>query len=201
MRRASLPFLFLLSSLAAACGDDPSLAGDVVGVTVADPGHAVPEGGARIELIWLVTSGSPDYEWVAGSGRAHRTGFELDLPDALPEAARNRYGDVEVGVGAIFATQSEEGFGPGRLEEEDIGDDDVLLGATPRHAIIYRNGVDASPDIPEDDWVFDFPEGFSCGVAVPAAEGETFDGFAPIDCSEVELRFGDLEEFDWVNWT
>ena len=129
MRRASLPFLFLLSSLAAACGDDPSLAGDVVGVTVADPGHAVPEGGARIELIWLVTSGSPDYEWVAGSGRAHRTGFELDLPDALPEAARNRYGDVEVGVGAIFATQSEEGFGPGRLEEEDI--DGVELEGPP----------------------------------------------------------------------
>jgi hypothetical protein len=48
---------------------------------------------------------------------------------------------------------------------------------------------------------FDFPDGYSCGVGKEKAPGEVFDSFAPVDCDEVKIRLGDLNDFDFPDWS
>jgi hypothetical protein len=100
-----------------------------------------------------------------------------------------------------------------------VSDDDTLfkklIGASEKHAIIYADHAAANTAIAamrgtasaeeikelEEFWLFDFPLGYSCGEARDAEPGQTFDTFVPVDCSKLEVRLGDLEQFEFPNWT
>ncbi len=192
-----LPLSLLLLALVACGDDDPETLTRVTGVTTADPGYTVPETtGARI--LWVVSSGSPDYELLSASGTASPTGFEIDLEDPIPERALNTYDDFRLGVGVVVAAEAGQTLITGEIETDEQWE--AIGAGSPRHAIIYVDGT-VPDDFEADSWVRDFPAGYSCGEGVAAAEGETFESFRPIDCSEVVLRFGDVDDFDWVNWT
>ncbi|MFK7999267.1 MAG: hypothetical protein AB8H86_06700 [Polyangiales bacterium] len=186
-------FFLILSLLAFGCQQDGSIGTDgvIAGLNRTDPGATLPTGG-EIAVVWSVTSGSPDYSYVAGRGSLSATGFELTLPSEMPAEAVNSYG---VGVG-IIAAWPEGAPADGRVSDEaEDGLQVGVIGATERHAIIYV-APDASGEL---EWSSEFPAGFSCGVGVDSESG--FDTFEPISCDLVELRIGNLADFDFVNWT
>lgn len=185
--------MMILATLAALAGCAPE---SVIGANDSLSGMtaAIPEGDAAtgaVHVVWSVTSGSPDYMYGSGSGTYSDTGFELELPESLPAEATNN----GIGVGVIVALDASVTFPEGRIDSEA---EFPFHGATPRHAIIYR-----APGVSVEGlgWASDFPEGFSCGVGVDAPEDSTFDTFAPIACDLIELRIGNVEEMDFVNWT
>ena len=47
-----------------------------------------------------------------------------------------------------------------------------------------------------------FPSGYACGRCRAAREGETFDTYERVSCSQFEVeRASDIEELDGCNWT
>ncbi len=159
-----------------------------------------PDPGASGELraLWLVTSGSADHVYLAGSGAFDEGGFDFELPTPVPSDALNAYGDSRLGVGFIAAWPSGGAPGqPARLSDEAELQD--AIGAASNHAIVYREG--SAPFEGTLSWVNEFPEGFSCGRGVPAASDDDFDTFEPVACDQVELRMGDVESFEFPDWT
>lgn len=69
----------------------------------------------------------------------------------------------------------------------------MLLGATYRHAVIWRSACNAG-----ELWFGDFAAGYSCGACVDT--GGTFDEFTPVSCSTVELELESAGAV-WCNWT
>jgi len=166
----------------------------VTGAVTVQPGSSLPSAG-DVFVVWAVSSGSPDYLYVSGSGQLTEPGFELELPATLPDEAINSYG---LGVGLIVLLPSGTAPPAGRMSDAtEASLDTTVIGATPRYAVIYRKPGTTGLT----GWMDAFPEGYSCGVGVPAAAGETFDSYAPVDCSMVELVIGDPSTFDFVNWT
>src|SRR5262245_1503255 len=70
----------------------------VNGKITAVPGKMVPAMGG-VEVAWSVSSGSPDYLYVFGSGPTSGNTFSLSLDKAPPAEALNSYG---IGVGIVF---------------------------------------------------------------------------------------------------
>ncbi len=184
---------FLLLSVGCTNGGVLGAEGVVAGVVKS--ASSIPPA-AELGVVWTVSSGSPDYNILAGTGALTSDGFAveigetLNLGDSLAEEALN---DGELGVGVIIAMAPGTLPAEGRLDERPEG----LLGATPRYAIIFRK-TDGPGTLP---WAELFPAGFSCGVGVDAEDESLFDSFTPVDCREVELEFGDIDSFDFVNWT
>lgn len=170
----------------------PGLEGVISGIVTVDDGAVPPEMGETV-FYWVVTSGD-DYAYVNGLGEFTNTRFEIALPSPMPPDAVNSYG---VGVGMVFAMMPDTAPAEGRITRGSPFIFNVV-GATPRFALIYR-APDA--DVAIIPWIRAFPIGFSCGEGVPAPAGITFDTFTPVDCEQVELRLGDLDAFDFVNWT
>lgn len=192
MSQTSSIFL-VLTLLSVGCQQDGSIGGDgvIAGLTQTDPG-TTPTAAGETAIVWSVSSGSPDYDYIAGQGTLSSTGFEISLPTAMPAAAVNSYG---VGIGVI-AAWADNAPPDGRIsDEESDAFESRIIGATERHAIIY-----IAPDaVDELGWTTAFPDGFSCGVGVAAESG--FDSYEPIDCDLMQLRIGNLDDFDFVNWT
>jgi len=189
--------LSTIMGLACTNGGNVGATNGVTGAVTVQPGYSLP-GAGDVFAVWTVSSGSPDYLYVSGSGQLTEAGFELELPATLPDEAINSYG---VGVGLIYALPSAYVPPPGRLDETLAPDRlaPSFIGITPRYAVIYRK-PGATPPSPAS-WMEAFPEGYSCGVGVPAIAGDIFDTYAPVDCSMVELVVGDPSTFDFVNWT
>lgn len=192
-------FSLLCSLLTFGCTSGGSIgtSGSVTGAVTTTDTSTATEG--ELAMVWLVSSGSPDHAYITGGGSFTATGFELTLPDPLPLDAQNQYGTVRLGVGII--TAHEVGMAPpvGRDETDEeppLG----LIGASERFSVIYRDGA-LPADAGSLGWIDAFPQGYSCGRGVPAAEGETFDSFEPVDCDLVEVKLGDVSTFDFVNWT
>lgn len=187
----TISLLLLTSLLAFGCEQSGSIGADglVAAITRSVDGSTPPSTGDAV-VLWTISSGSPDYEYVAGRGSLTSTGFEVALPSAMPDEALNSYG---VGVGIVLAFAEAGAPADGRVP--DAFDETSVIGATPNYAIIY-----VAPDADNTlEWANQFPTGFSCGVGVEGSG--TFDSFEPVSCDLVELEIGDVSSFDFVNWT
>jgi hypothetical protein len=197
--------LALLSGFLVACGDDsggstidaPSSGSDDAAI------DARPDSGPPMTMLdvsgpitgtgtadgatfvaWVVTSGSPDYIYKFGQGTQTGTMFMVTLDTVPPAAAINSVG---IAVGLVVVATSTTQPPDGMIDES------AITGAaySVNHAIIYK-----APNASSIDWIDDFPEGYSCGVCVPATTG--FDSFAPTSCTTVEVVQG---AEDGCNWT
>ena len=94
---------------------------------------------------------------------------------------------VAAAVGLVVVATS------GTQPPDGVITESAITGAaySVNHAIIYKatgaTGV---------SWLDAFPEGYSCGVCVPASSG--FDSFAPTSCTTVEVV---QSAQDGCNWT
>lgn len=216
------PLLFVLLTAAAACssGDDDAPASSPDGAPPDDPdpppdaaepppppdaapapaftltgdvlGDGVPAD-AEVVVLWPVSSGSPDYVYAYGGGTSTAAQFTLALADQEPpRLARNQFGAAGVGIGFVIlvptGTEVPEGI-------VDPNSDVDLLGVSPV-PIIWRHGSLGG----DYSWTDAFEEDtYQCGHCVQADEGEVFDHFEPIDCSELDIT-APPDNID-CNWT
>lgn len=148
-------------------------------------GTGAPTTGSTV-VLWVVSSGSPDYIYKFGQGTSTGAQFIATFSTVPPAAAINSFG-VGVGIVAVLA--------PGTaIPADGMVDETILTGAgyTPDHAIIYK-APNASTLVP---WIGPFPQGYSCGRCVRATTG--FDSFEVTTCSTVEV---DMTPTDPCNWT
>ncbi|WP_437730504.1 hypothetical protein [Sorangium sp. So ce1335] len=172
-------------------GNDGEGGGGTDGFSFTGPitGDAVPED-AEVIVAWVVSSSSPDYAFRFGEGSVAGATFTVGVGADPPSEAINSYG---VGVGVVMLLEPGTEVPEGELDEAVI--EAAILGATPQHAIIWRDPSSQGPD-----WSDDFPDGFGCGRCVPADEG--FDTFEPVECSEVEVQAtSDFASLQFCNWT
>lgn len=161
-------------------------------------------------VAWNVTSGPSDYAYVWGRAPLQNGAFKLDMAGPPPAEALNSNG---LGVGLILIVPRSSGILDGRQSEADEDKFESVVGASERHAIIYLDRAQAEAALsatagatPEeaarahDHWLFDFAQGYSCGVGKEAQPEEKFDSFVPVDCSTVVTRAGN-GEFDFPDWT
>jgi hypothetical protein len=211
--RPSIAILAMHATLAlAACGGDDDGAG-VAGASTSALSFttklsSAPSESSEVLVLWSVSSGSPDYlyEWGRASVRGSSVSFALH--NRPPADALNDYG---LGVGLLLLAPSSVDVPEGKLTEDDAALLDKLTGADDRHAIIYvdhdrANAVlDAEPpdagDAGRDHWLFDFPNGYSCGEGREHPADETFDYYVPVDCSAVKIEIKDPKTFEFPNWT
>lgn len=147
-------------------------------------GTGTPANGLTV-VLWVVSSGSPDYIYKFGQGTSTGAQFIASFSTVPPAAALNSYG-VGVGIVAVLA--------PGTTIPADGMVDEMVIdgaGYTTDHAIIYKaaNAMNLS-------WITSFPEGYSCGRCVRASTG--FDTFEVTTCATVEV---DMTPMDACNWT
>jgi hypothetical protein len=181
-------------------GDALSLSVPVTGAVMA-PAEAV--------VLWEVSSGSRDYAFAWGRAAVSAGRFELSLDEPPPAEAMNAYG---LGVGVVATTLRPAALPEGKLP--DAFDERQLTGLSDRHAIIYADHDAANAYIEANKagasmeelqrarqhWLFDFPDGYSCGLGIPAPPGEVFDSFVPQRCDNFEVHQGDVSTFVVTNW-
>lgn len=202
----------LAAGVLCACGSDdagggPTGVASTTALSFASTLDAAPAEAADARVLWSVSSGQPDYLYAWGRAAVQDRSFTLTLSSRPPAEALNSYG---LGVGLLVIAPRSLDVPDGVLSDDSDSLLAELLGASDRHAIIYVDHAQADaalqslPDAgarARDHWLFDFPPGYSCGEAREAAPGETFDYYVPVDCSALEARLGDLDTFDFPNWT
>ncbi len=181
-------------SLLASCGDtsEPSVAFTVSGSVLNNTQAAIPAA-ARVLVAWVVSSGSPDYTYVFGEGSINASAgtFEVQFTDPPPRAALNS-GNLGVGI-VVLTTNASIGQGDD-LEDFPLAD---LIGAAPRHAVIY---IDGDPqNVTFREWAHDFESSFNAGVGIKVPG--SFDEFVPLSPSSIVLIVDDLQNLEFVNWT
>ncbi|HEU0029959.1 MAG TPA: hypothetical protein VFQ53_04945 [Kofleriaceae bacterium] len=135
---------------------------------------ANPPAGAKLAVLWVVSSGSPDTVVKFGETVPTGTTFVLGLASDPPANAINSDG-LAVGLLALFAPDAAlppDGTvvtDPDALEPKVLG-----LG---EDAVIWRG-----PGTGQPAWTAPFPHGYSCGKCVRATT-ETFDTFTPAACA------------------
>jgi hypothetical protein len=202
MRKIGLAGLVITCTLTIGCGDDGGSTGSDAAVSVdaqvdapsgpgafsvmGTVGTGAPATGLTV-VVWVVSSGSPDYIYKFGEGSSTGAQFIVSMSTVPPAAAINSYG-IAVGLVAVLAAGT-------AIPADGMIDEMVLDGAgyTPDHAIIYK-APDANPSTP---WMMAFPVGYSCGQCVPATGGG-FDTFVVTTCSTVEV---DMTPTSGCNWT
>ncbi|UCG85724.1 MAG: hypothetical protein JSW71_17665 [Gemmatimonadota bacterium] len=148
---------------------------------------------ARLLVVWVVSSGSPDYTYVFGQGTIDRNAgtFELVMTNPPPTAALNA---GALGVGIVIATTN---------ASLSTGDDVVdipatdLIGAAGWYGVIYVGDPAGAAQV--RTWSADFDTGYGVGVGeeVPGS----YDKFVPTSPSSVVLVIDDLSNIRFVNWT
>lgn len=196
--------------LLAACGGDAD--GSPTSLSITAQLGSTPREASEVLVLWNVTSGSPDYIYLWGRANFEGDSFELALRQRPPADAINNYG---LGVGYLLISPRSVGLPDGKLTKDQVASLGTLSGGSERQAIIWVDHdqanarIDAlAPMLTAEElersrkhWLFDFPQGYSCGNGRPPRDGETFDGYEPIDCDQIEMRLGDLEAFEFPNWT
>ncbi len=198
-------------------GCDGEMAGDGADAAVAEEGFVIRgpvralegfevEPDARLIGYWAVSSGSPNYGYVWGSGAIEGDEFVFRLPDDRPPGAalnnRRPQIDAVLGVGIIVALPASTPIPPdGRVDDPAVRAAlDTAIGGAYHHAIIYADGEAFAPGghfYEEAQWGRDFElDVMMCGEGV---EMPDFDHFAPTECREVEVIFG--LPLDFVSWT
>lgn len=192
----------LIGILGAGCsgGGDPARGEDTTSRSVKGSviGTQIPQQ-AKAVVIWSVSSGSPDYSYKYGEGTFRDAKFTVSLPGDVPTEAINSYG---IGIGVVALVPPGTPIPDGRVSggEHDgqaTGAELEVLGFTTEYAIIWKTA--SARDL---SWSSSFPVGMSCGICLPAVEGEVFDSFVPIDCSTVKIETAsDPDELHACNWT
>jgi hypothetical protein len=147
-------------------------------------GTGAPANGLTV-VLWVVSSGSPDYIYKFGQGTSTGAQFIASFSTVPPPAAINSYG-IGVGIVAVLP--------PGTVIPADGMVDEMVIdgaGYTTDHAIIYKTATATNLS-----WTTNFPVGYSCGRCVRASSG--FDSFEVTTCSTVEV---DMTPTDVCNWT
>jgi hypothetical protein len=174
----------LAASLAACDPDSPAGSdagppdGGATSITVdgITSGDGAPANG-QIAVVWSVFTGSNDHAYFFGHGTQTAGAFHLPLLTAPPAEALNN----GTGVGLVLLFSADAVLPPDGVYEGDAPAG--LLGASARHAVIYRA---ASADAQILPWSSDFPVGYSCGSCVDVADG--FDTYAPTACDQVDVK-------------
>ena len=191
MLRHAFRSLLLIPMVTLACGGSTAQddrGGPSIEINGSVVGPNVPNS-SRVGVLWGVTSGDPDYFYKHGGGIAFGPRLQVTVDEPPPPEAINRYG---IGFGFLMLLDGDEAISDGVVEDLDAL---VDRGTSVRHVVIWR-----AEDARRGAWVEEFEPGFSCGRCVPAPPGETFDGFEPVDCSEMIIET-DLTDPDWCNWT
>ncbi|WP_437323230.1 hypothetical protein [Sorangium sp. So ce381] len=167
--------------------------GGTGGFTVTGPisGETAPED-AVVAVVWVVSSSSPDYGFSFGEGTASGATFTVGFGSAPPREAINSNG---VGMGFVMLLAPGTQVPEGEIDSDVL--DTALLGASSRHVIVWHETSGQG-----FGWSKSFPAGFGCGKCVAAPEGEGFDSYEPVDCSEVEVQVAsDPDSLEFCNWT
>ncbi|MFH0901186.1 MAG: hypothetical protein V2A73_11220 [Pseudomonadota bacterium] len=177
-----------LAAFCVACGDESGADGLSVNGSVV--GTAVPAN-AKVVVVWLVmSSGSPDYTYKYGEGTSTNASFVVTMTADPPAQAIDSSG---FGVGYVMLVASDAQIPDGIVTKDQL----QPFGLSARYAIIWKNAT-----VTDIDWTTAFPAGFMCGRCVPASDGEIFDGYEPVDCSQVQIETAtDIETLDVCNWT
>ncbi|MFN0250492.1 MAG: hypothetical protein ACKV2T_26665 [Kofleriaceae bacterium] len=150
--------------------------------TITTSGPANP-----VFVAWQVSSGSPDYLWKFGEGTSTATTFVVTMGSVPPPQALNSYG---LAIGIVVMLPDGIALPPDGMIDESAFDPIAVTG---NHWIIYKASGASLPG-----WPASFPDGYACGVCVPAAGGATFDTFAVTACDGLEM----VRNLDNVcNWT
>ncbi len=180
---------------ASACDDSTAPATPfTVSGTLAGAQLAALPVGARVVVLWVVTSGSEDYAYVYGGGtidRAART-FTVRLPNRPPRDALNSY---DVGVGIVLAVHGDAALPTGRVTDFAVLDA-ASIGAAGQYAVIYKGA--AATTLPLE-WIAPFPRGYAVGRGIDLFG--SFDGFEPVSASSVQLIIDAIGLIEFVNWT
>ena len=178
-----------------ACSDstNPSEGFTVNGTIQNNTQAPIPEN-ARLVVVWVVSSGSPDYSYVFGEGTIDPASgsFEISMPDPPSAAALN---DGLLGVGVLFVTVNATLSAGDDID--DIPEAD-FIGAAGDYGIIYVQG-NPGDAAQVRDWAADFDSGYGVGVGMEVA-GD-FDKFVPTSQSGVVLIIDDIDNISFVNWT
>jgi hypothetical protein len=182
----------LVAAMVIACGDGggPGDGFVVTGTIQNNTGAPIPAN-TRLVVLWQVTSGTPDYSYIFGSGTVDPDAgtFRIQLDQAPPAQALNA---GNLGVGLIVATTNQTLENGGTIDAATLAE---VVGAAGRYGIIYTG----SNEVQNPEWATQFDTGYGVGVGVDVV-GD-FDQFAPASPSSVVLTIDALENIDFVNWT
>jgi hypothetical protein len=190
LRTALLASLLTVISLGCSDSNNPGDGFVVTGTIQNNTGQPLPAN-TRVLVVWVVSSGSPDYSYVFGQGTVDAAAgtFRIQLDQSPPAIALNTGG---LGVGVIVATTNQSIENGDDVEDVQLSE---LVGAAGRHGVIFidQNGVQ------DPEWATAFESGYGVGVGVDVVDD--FDRFEPADPSSVVLIIDDIENIDIVNWT
>lgn len=143
-------------------------------------------GGGTLAVVWSVSTASPDYAYRFGkAAQTGSTSFIVTFTSEPPDEALNSDG-IGVGYVVLFPLGTV-------LPNGELPSDLVPLGFTAQHAIIYRK-----PDAdPQRWWSGQFPTGYSCGICVPPASGQTLEGYEPTACTSLALVLNPADACEW----
>jgi len=152
----------------------PQYSGDVIG-------QAIPAE-ANLIIVWIVVSGSPDYNYKFGDGSSIGNHYTASLPGALPAEAINASG-IAVGFLALLpkTVQIPEGKLDGTI-------DSMIIGIS-KNAIVFRTAASQV-----SGWQSTFPAGeLSCGRCIPGATPSSNETLELAPCSELTIDTTDAQ--------
>lgn len=179
-----------VATLVAACssgsGTVPSTSGGSSGggttggnnlSAVATSEAPAPPSGAKVALLWQVSSGSPDYMYSQAAGATQNDKATLALSTTPPAEALNAGK-----IGIAFVTVFDAATTPpdGKIDSKTF--EGTMLSISPDYAVIYRATTET---VLKNGWDASFPQGYACGKCVRAETG--FDTYVVVDCSEIRL--------------
>lgn len=198
MLRTSCLTLTLALTMAACAGDDaPILDGFIIDGSAVSTGGAVPTAG-HVAGLWIVSSSSPDYLYKFGDGTSQGANLSFALPTEPPPAALNTFAGASFGVSTVGLYEAGWSAPDGEITEAEATAG--LLGLSGEYAIIWKGADPNGVFTDSGSWLTAFPDGYSCGRCVHAADG--FDSWAPVDCAELEIAVPDnLDNLAFCDWT
>ena len=150
--------------------------------------------GAKVYVLWSVSSGSPDYMYRWGEATVDQGAFTISFDGPPPAEATNSCG-VGVAIFALFPSTAT--VAQGKIDKA-TGDalGKTVLGMSQAHSLIWR---DSSATVP--GWSPASPTGYGCGACCTPSSG-IFDQYVPVDCSQVTIhRMGAPSAPKICNWT
>jgi hypothetical protein len=202
-------FLFaaLTSLTTMSCDSETTSAGNndpnvfTISGTLQNPKAITVPPSAKLYGVWSISSGSPDYTYIYGSGTVNTSAntFTFRLSTPPPAVALNAN---ELGIAYLILIDAD--LPEGKIDE-DLDDSleaqGKFYGAINDRAIVFVNG---SPDTANygRSWVkdFNFKSGYNFGKGW-YNPGSGFDGFTPDSGAIVLLIEKDPSVYTFPNWT
>jgi hypothetical protein len=192
MRSSALAPVLALT-LMAGCGDGSTAVllppGTFTGTIQIRNGTTIPAN-ARLVAVWQVTSGSPDYAYVYGSGTVSSDGaFSIAFPEDPPAEALN---SGQLGVALLILT-TDQTLAQGKLPNDYAFSG--VIGMTENYSIIFTRNLSGPY---AQGWPLRF-SGYGAGEVERATTG--FDSFKAVGADALRIVVDDLSKIDTPNWT